>query len=206
MKFKISPIVIYPAIIILAAVIIIIFSTDFSSKKGSEPTAQASPITSEKLPDDNIHRNLGQATPPSKDNVIADVKKKMESLKTEVEKNPNDTAKVRQYADLLAEGHGQADAVKYYEMILKKDPKRVDILQSLGYIFYVQQDLNKAEAYIGKAYSLDKNNYQAYFNLGAIAATKGDNEKAKKIWKEIIAKHPKTQEAKLAQDGLRQIQ
>ncbi|MFA6026789.1 MAG: tetratricopeptide repeat protein [Ignavibacteriaceae bacterium] len=206
MKFKLSPVVIYPAIMVVAAAIIIIFSTDFSSKKSAEPTAKAGPIVSDKLPNDDIHKNMGKEIPPSKENVISDIKKKMETLKAEVEKNPNDTAKVRQYADLLAEGHGQADAVKYYEMILKKDPKRVDILQSLGYIFYVQQDLNKAEAYIAKAYSLDKNNFQALFNLGAIAATKGDNEKAKKIWKEIIAKHPNTEVAKLAQDGLKQLQ
>jgi len=206
MKFKLSPIVVYPAIIILAVVITIIFSTDFSSKKSAEPKAQTGPIVSETLPDDDIHKNMGKETPPSKENVISGVKKRMESLKVEVEKNPNDTAKVRQYADFLAEGHGQAEAVKYYEMILRKDPKRTDILQSLGYVFYMQQDLNKAEAYISKAYSLDKNNFQAFFNLGAIAATKGDNAKAKKIWKEIIAKRPNSEVAKLAQDGLNQIQ
>jgi len=91
-------------------------------------------------------------------------------------------------------------------MILKKDPKRVDILQSLGYVFYIQQDLNKAETYIAKAYAIDKNNFQALFNLGAIAATKGDNAKAKKIWKEIIAKRPNSEVAKLAQEGLQQLQ
>lgn len=206
MKFKLSPVVVYPAIMILAAVIIIIFSTDFSSKKNEVTTPQAGPITTEKLPNDDVHKNMGKEIPPSKDNVISGVKKRMEDLKVEVEKNPNDTAKVRQYADFLAEGHGQAEAVKYYEMILKKDPKRVDILQSMGYIFYIQQDLNKAEAYIAKAYSLDKSNFQAFFNLGAIAATKGDNEKAKKIWKEIIAKRPNSEIAKLAQEGLQQLQ
>ena len=203
MKFKLSPIVIYPAIMIVAAVIIIIFSSDLTSEKKSE---KAGPVTSETIPNDDVHKNMGKETPPSKDNVISGVKKRMEELKGEVEKNPTDTAKVRMYADMLAEGHGQADAIKYYEMILKKDPKRTDILQSLGYIFYIQQDLNKAEAYIAKAYSLDKNNFQAFFNLGAIAATKGDNEKAKKIWKEIIAKRPNTEVAKLAQEGLQQLQ
>jgi len=206
MKFKLSPVVVYPAIMILAAVIIILFSTDFSSKKSNDTSSQTGPITSEKLPIDDIHKNMGKEVPPSKDNVISGIKKQMETLKVEVQKNPNDTAKVRQYADFLAEGHGQAEAIKYYEMILKKDPKRADILQSLGYIFYMQQDLNNAEAYIAKAYALDKNNYQAFFNLGAIAATKGDNEKAKKIWKEIIAKRPNTEVAKLAQEGLHQLQ
>ena len=203
MKLKLSPVIIYPAIMVVAAVIIIVFSSDLTSEKKNE---QVGPITTETLPNDDIHKNMGKETPPSKDNVITGVKKRMEDLKVEVEKNPNDTAKVRQYADFLAEGHGQAEAIKYYEMILKKDPKRVDILQSLGYIFYIQQDLNKAEAYIAKAYSLDKTNFQAFFNLGAIAATKGDNEKAKKIWKEIIAKHPNEEVAKLAQEGLRQLQ
>lgn len=203
MKLKLSPIVIYPAIMVVAAVIIIVFSSDLTSEKKNE---QAGPITTETLPNDDIHKNMGKETPPSKENVISGVKKRMEELKVEVEKNPTDTAKVRMYADMLAEGHGQADAIRYYEMILKKDPKRVDILQSLGYIYYIQQDLNKAEAYIAKAYSLDKNNFQAFFNLGAIAATKGDNEKAKKIWKEIIAKQPNTEVAKLAQEGLQQLQ
>lgn len=203
MKLKLSPIVIYPAIMVVAAVIIIVFSSDLTSEKKNE---QVGPMTTETIPNDDVHKNMGKETPPSKDNVISGVKKRMDELKVEVEKNPTDTTKVRIYADMLAEGHGQADAIKYYEMILKKDPKRVDILQSLGYIFYIQQDLNKAEAYIAKAYSLDKTNFQAFFNLGAIAATKGDNEKAKKIWKEIIAKRPNTEVAKLAQEGLQQLQ
>jgi len=206
MKFKFSPVVVYPAIMILAAVIIIFFSTDFSSKKSLQPVPNAGPITSEKIPNDDLHKNMGKGTPPSKDNVIAGIRQKMESLKTDVEKNPSDTAKIRQYADLLSEGHGQAEAIKYYEMILKKGPKRTDILQALGYLYYMQQNLNQAETYIARAYALDKNNFQALFNLGAIAATKGDNEKAKKIWNEIIAKRPNTDVAKLAQDGIRQLQ
>ena len=205
MKLKFSPMIVYPAIMILAAVIIIISSTDFSSKKSDAQIAQPGPVTSETLPNDDIHKNMGKETPPSKDNVITGIKQKMDELKVEVEKNPADTAKARQYADFLAEGHGQAEAIKYYEMILQKDPKRIDVLQSLGYIYYMQQDLNKAEFYISKAYSLDKNNFQAFFNLGAIAATKGDNEKAKKIWKEIIAKHPNEEVVKLAQEGLQQL-
>lgn len=203
MKFKLSPVIFYPVIMIVAALIIIIFSTDLTSEKKSE---QVGSVTSENIPNDDLHKNMGKEIPPSKDNVISGVKKRMETLKAEVDKNPADTAKMRMYADMLAEGHGQADAVKYYEMILKKDPKRADILQSLGYIFYIQQDLNKAEAYIAKAYSLDKNNFQAFFNLGAIAATKGDNAKATKIWKEIIAKRPNTEVAKLAQEGIQQLQ
>jgi len=206
MKFKFSPVVVYPGIMILAAVIIIFFSTDFSSKKSVSSVPNAGPITSEKMPSDDLHKNMGTGTPPSKDNVITDIKKRMETLKTDVEKDPNDTVKIREYADMLSAGHGQADAIKYYEMILKKDPKRVDILQALGYLYYMQQNLNQAEAYIAKAYALDKNNFQALFNLGAIAATKGDNAKAKKIWNEIIAKRPNSEVAKLAQDGIRQLQ
>jgi len=205
MKFKFSPMMVYPAIMVLAAAVIIISSTDLSSNKNTNST-QTGSVTSGKMPNDDVHKNMGKETAPSKDNVISGIKQKMDALKVEVEKNPGDTAKVRQYADFLAEGHGQADAIKYYGMILKKDPNRIDILQSLGYIYYMQQDLNAAEAYISKAYSLNKSNFQALFNLGAIAATKGDNKKAAKIWKEVIAKRPNSEVAKLAQDGLKQIQ
>jgi len=205
MKFKLSPMIVYPAVMILAAVIIIIFSTESGSKKSAVEQTPA-PSTSQTMPNDDVHKKFGKETPPSKDNVMSGIKQKMESLKEEVQKNPNDTAKVREYADFLAEGHGQAEAIKYYEMILKKDPKRGDILQALGYIYYMQQDLNTAESYIAKAYALDKNNLQAYFNLGAVAATKGDNVKAKKIWQDIVSKHPNTEEAKLAQQGLHQLQ
>jgi len=147
----------------------------------------------------------GDGSNPSNGNVNPEVIKKMDALKSAAEKNPNDTAKVREYADFLAVAHKQDEAIVLYERILKKDPKRKDLLFSLSFIYYNKQDLVKSEEITNRILLLDKNDLQAQYNLGALAASKGDIEKARLIWNKIIKEHPESQVSELAQSSLNQL-
>lgn len=193
MRFK--PLYAYLSLVVILVASLIIFT----QKNNEKPLTD---ITNKEIPNDEIHKGLKNEEAPNKNNVSADVLRKMEELKKAAEDNPNDTLKLKEYADFLTEAHKPDEAIDYYEKILKVDSKRTDILFSLAFIFYNKKDYNKSEELTNRILSYDKDNTLALYNLGAISATKGDNEKAKNIWNEIIRKYPGTEAAKAAEQSV----
>lgn len=202
MKIKFSAAFFYPALVIILVLGIVLF-TSFNEKK----TVADKDFDHSGMPDDEIHRNFKHPDmgSPSKGNVMEGVKKQMETLKKEVEKNPSDTAKVREYADLLAAGHYPEEALMYYNHILKLDPNRVDLLFAITFLHYTQGNIDKAEETTKRILAGDKGNLLAHYNLGAIEAARGNNDKAKKIWEELIKKNPGTEAAEIAKNSLNSI-
>ncbi|MCX8010729.1 MAG: tetratricopeptide repeat protein [Ignavibacteria bacterium] len=201
MKLKIG--YIYPAIIIIAVVLLIVF-TNKSDKPDSKTNLDE--ISSQQMPDDEIHRGLkSEGGTPSSMNVSKEFQRMMEKLKTSVEQNPNDTVKLKEYADLLSASHKVDEAIPLYEKILKKDAKRTDVLLALSLAYYNKQDFTQAENYTKKILQIDKNNNQAMYNLGAIYATRGENDKAKKIWEDLEKKNPNNEIGKLARNSIEQL-
>ena len=201
MKFK--PIYIYLGVFVVFVAAIVFFSnvTKESNKAGT--IAEGA-----QMPDDDVHggmRSRGNGDMPGKDNVMEDAKKKMDALKLEVEKNPNDTTKVREYADMLGV-HNPEEAIKLYERIIKVDPRRTDILLQLTFTYYNTGNLDKATEYNNKVLSVDKNNLYAQYNVGGLAQAKGDNKKAITIWKDIAKKYPKTEVAHIAEQAAKQLE
>jgi tetratricopeptide (TPR) repeat protein len=193
MKFK--PQYFYIILVVILVALIVIFT----QKKSSNVPAD---IANKEIPNDEIHKGLKGNETPGKSNVSAEVIHKMEELKKAAEENPNDTLKLREYADFLSEAHKPDEAIQYYQKILQKYPKRTDILFSLSLIYYNKHNYNKTEELTNKILSYDKNNPLALYNLGAIYATKGDNKRAEKLWNEIIQKYPNTEAAKIAKQSL----
>ncbi len=196
MKFK--PLYAYLGLVVTLIVLLVVFT----QKNNSNSTAD---VSNQELPNDDIHKGLKNGGSPNRSNVSADIIRKMEELKKSVEENPNDTLKLKEYADFLTEAHKPDEAVKYYQKILKVNPKRTDILFSLAFIYYNKQDYDKSGELTNQILSYDKNNVLALYNLGAIAATKGDNEKAREVWNELIEKYPNSEAAKAAQQSLNSL-
>jgi tetratricopeptide (TPR) repeat protein len=164
-----------------------------------------SSIQDKQMPMDDVHKNFGNTEAPTKANVNENFRKQLENLKQKVEANPKDTLTLREYADLLNEGHKPLEAIQYYEKILKFNPNRTDVLFNLSIIYFNNNDLDKAEEFTNRILSYDINNDQAYYNIGAISAVKGDREKARKIWEDLIKKYPGSQTAKLASSSLKSL-
>lgn len=202
MKLKFSPAVFYPLLVVVLVLLIVLF-TSFNEKKGESPKE----FDHSAMPDDDIHRNFKhpEMGSPSKSNVMAEVKKQMEALKNEIDKNPSDTAKIREYADLLAAGHFPEEAIMYYNHILKLDPKRIDVLFAITFLYYSKGDIDKAEETTNQILKTDKENLLARYNLGAIEAARGNNKKAKEIWEEIIKKHPDSEAAEIAKNSIQSL-
>jgi len=205
---KIKPLYIYLAGIVLCIILFYIASPK-GNKNVSASSMSASPgdVSNQQMPDDSIHKGLMNpiAQKPSKDNVMGSIMQHMEELKNDVEKHPNDTLKMREYADFLNEAHQKDQAIIYYQKILKKDPKRIDILTSLVFIYFSNKDLNEAEQYLNKILLVDKDNVEAMYNLGAVYATMGEKQKAHQIWSRIVNNYPTSPLADKAKESIQRL-
>lgn len=199
---KVRPIFIYLGVFIVFVMAVVFFSkTTQRSNSASEINTQA------QMPNDDIHSKMksqGNGDMPSKSNVMQDAIEKINSLKVAVEKNPNDTASVREYADVLL-AHKPDEAIKLYEKVLKADPRRTDILLQLTFVYFNQGDVKKADEYNTKVLTIDDNNLIAKFNVGGLAQAKGDEKKARAVWQDLVNKYPQTEVGKLAANIIKQL-
>lgn len=197
MKFKLA--YLYGILVVVVIAVIII-----ATNKREDKISAMEDIANKEMPQDDVHKNIGKDNPMMHGQVKVneEVKKKMEEMKAAVDANPNDTSKVREFADFLLAAHKPDEAIPYYKMVLKKDPKRNDIRFSLTFIYYNKGELDKAEEETNKILSYDKNNSMARYNLGAIEATRGNDEKARQIWNKLIQDDPKSETAELARNAL----
>ncbi|PKL81574.1 MAG: hypothetical protein CVV24_14540 [Ignavibacteriae bacterium HGW-Ignavibacteriae-3] len=199
---KLKPVYVYLGVFILFIAAVVYFSsTTKNSNKSVDINSQA------QMPDDDIHgkmKSQGNGDMPSRENLMAGAVEKINNLKSDYEKNPNDTLKIRSYADVLI-AHKPEEALKLYEKILKVDPKRIDILLQMTYMTFNQGDVKKAEEFNNRALTLDPNNLIARFNTAGLAQANGDEKKAKLIWKELAAKNSDTEVGRIASELLKQM-
>jgi len=197
MKFKLA--YVYATLVVIIMVMLV---TTIIDKKA--PTTVKNDIRNKELPNDEVHKGLDNpgSVPPNKQNVSSFVFEQLEELKKEVEKNPNDTLKLREYADFLAAAHRPDKAITYYEKILKIDPKKKEILFTLSFIYNNKGDFEKAENLTNKIIRIDPKDSQALYNLGAINASKGNKIKAREIWERILNEYPGSSSAELAKSAL----
>jgi tetratricopeptide (TPR) repeat protein len=198
-KIKFKIVYLYGIVFITVILVLII-----TSQSGSNLSTDKSSIRSEEIPQDSIHQNLGMETPNSS-NVNKDVIIKLKEMKILANALPIDTMKNREYADFLVAAHKPAEAVNYYYKILKIDNKRKDILLSLTQAYYIKNDLDSAENITKKILQFFPGDQQATYNLGAIEATKGNKDKAREIWNQLIIDHPNTETAELAKEALNKL-
>lgn len=200
---KVKSLYIYITAIAVVILALFILSTGTSS----EVNNFAMNMQNLERPEDNIHKGLSTSGEgmPSKSNVSQDIMQRMVKLKTEVEANPNDTAMVRQYADLIGMAHKQEEAIDLYNSIIAKDPKRIDIYLSLTLLYYNQGNLLKAEECTNNILKYDPQNLEAIYNSGIIYAAKGNKERAKEIWEGLVKNYPDTEAADFARQSLQKL-
>ncbi|MEW6507915.1 MAG: tetratricopeptide repeat protein [Bacteroidota bacterium] len=195
---KIKPLYIYLVLFTSFIAGMVIFRNLNSS--GSEDLTK-------KMPNDEIHGSIGkEGEMPSGSNVLEDARKRLEELKVKYEKNPNDTLRIREYADLLKLAHQTELAIDLFEKIISKDPKRIDIMLELTFLYFNEGNLDKADKYTNSILKIDKENKIGLYNSGAIAAARGDNAKAKLIWQGIVKKFPDTEIAFISQQSLMELE
>lgn len=166
-------------------------------------------ITTQQMPDDDIHKSLKQpgehSTRQLTGEVNRDIKERMESLKKKVDINPKDTASIVELAVLLAQSHKLDEAIGYFERVLKIDPKHLDVLFSLAELNFNIQNFPQAEKYLTTILELEPKNELAGYNLGVVYALKGEKDKAKKTWERIAKESSNSEFKKMAVESLNQL-
>lgn|GEM_PF-334157 len=194
---------------IAATIIILYFVAKGNPEISSSANITAPPgdVTGRQMPQDQIHKGLENpiAEKPSKTNVLPSIMQHMAQLKKAVEEHPRDTAKLRGYAEFLSEAQMNDQALIYYKKILDINPRRVDVMSSMVYIYFSENNLEQAEEYLNKILSIDKNNIDALYNLGAVSANRGNRVKARELWTKIITNFPKSSLAQKARESLSQL-
>lgn len=197
---KIKPLYIYMIGILVVFAVIIILSVG----ENTDETQQA--ISNSEMPNDYIHKGMmGDGTTPSSSNVMSNVKERMDKLENEINENPADTAKMSEYASMLAAAHKPDKALEYYKKILEVNPKRIDILMAMTFINHKMQKFDEAERLTNIVLEIDKSNLNAKYNLGVISATKGNREKARSIWEELSNQTNDLRIAELAKNSLQKL-
>lgn len=201
MKFK--PIYLYGIIAIAAIAALIIVAINENSNSVETSTM----MNNEQMPDDDVHKQLmnqGSNT-PGKQNVSEEYRKKLSELENAVNENPSDTVALRKYADYLTASHKMNEAISYYDKILEINPKRADIRFSLAIIYFNKQDFAMCQEENEKVLEFEPKNQMALYNLGAIAATKGNKDKAKEYWNKVISIDSNSETSTLARESLSKL-
>lgn len=193
---KIKPLYIYLIGFVLFAAVIIFFAAKKDELKMPNDAMHG------QAPNDDIHKGMGGGM-PGMGAMKEAFKKKDAEYKAALEKSPNDTLKMREYAEFLMAAHKPDESLKYLQLILKSNPKRIDILLNTTIIYFeVKNDIAAAEDATNKILAIDKNNQPANYNLGIIMEKKGNKEKAKQIWNDLIKKYPNSEIATMSKKAL----
>jgi len=135
----------------------------------------------------------------------ANISQKLAELKREIDNNPQDTLKMKEYANLLGGVHNDREAAKVFENILLIGPNRIDVMLVLTYIYFTLGNTAQAEEYTHRVLTINKDNPEAIFNLGIIELKKGNKEKAKQILNSVINKFPNNNVALYAKSTLKKL-
>ena len=198
---KLKPIYLYGIVAAIAIITLIVVSQTTNDEK------VLGDISNKDMPMDNVHKNLnkGIMENPTGENVSEEVKHKLDVMKKDVDANPDDTLKIREYADFLAAAHRPDEALVYYQKLLNKDKSRKDIYFAVTFIYYNQKNLTKAEEITKQMSKLFPNDPMVLYNLGAIEATKGNKDKARAHWNELIERYPNDKTTELAKSSLTKL-
>lgn len=116
-----------------------------------------------------------------------------------------DNANARYELALFLQSHGSPEeAVKHYDTLLMMQPNNYMVLYNLGYVNFVYLANNDvALDYFSRAYDVNPNYLDAFYNKGRVLEQMGKYVQAEEIYKEILKNYPNYQ---LAVDAINRIQ
>ncbi len=203
---NVKPVYLYVGSFVIIIIALFIFA-NVRNEKHAVKNPERMDVSDEPIPNDPIHNALKNpiAEKPDKSNVMPDIMQHMKDLKQAVAAHPSDTLKLREYADFLAQAQMNDKAINYYQKVLRINPRRVDIMTSMVYIFYSEHNLKQAENYLNKILAVNRNDVDAMYNLGAVWANEGNRDKAKQLWTKIVRDYPNSPLAQKAKASLDQL-
>jgi len=156
--------------------------------RGSASPAAATAAASTSSDSSATQGSSAQLTPEQQKEMIDQAAAPLlATLKT----NPNDVDTVVKVANLYYDGRQYADAVKYYEIAAKSQPKNADLLTDLGTSIWYTGDADGAIAEFQQALKYQPYHPGTLFNLGIVRwQGKSDPKGAIEAWEQLLEKNP----------------
>lgn len=157
------------------------------------------------------HPDIGNTDPhaqgnPSGANVRKDFIERLNKLQAKVDAQPeNDTTDVLSLARMLYESHQAAESIPYFQRIVKLAPKFTDAKIDLSVAYYQMKRYDDALNITKDILKSEPDNTTAHYNLGVLYETMEQHDKAKEQLNMLIEKYPNSDDAKRAQELLKQL-
>lgn len=97
---------------------------------------------------------------------------------------------------------GTGEGIQEVEKLLEGDPTNVDLLDWLAFMYYSNNDIDKAIETYKKALAIKDDNENQHYYLANSYFKKGMHAEAKKEWNEVIRIKPNSKIAKNAQERI----
>ncbi len=105
--------------------------------------------------------------------------------------SPDDPNTLVQVANLYYDGRQYSEAIKYYQLAVKSQPKNADLLTDLGTSLWYTGDADGAITEFQKALTYEPNHPGTLFNLGVVRwQGKLDPKGAVEAWEELLRRNP----------------
>jgi cytochrome c-type biogenesis protein CcmH/NrfG len=156
-----------------------------ASAAGSGSSAQTAP-TQEQVSPEQQKAMLDQAVAP---------------LLATLKNNPDDFDTTVKVANLYFDGRQYPEALKYYQLAAKSQPKNADLLTDLGTSLWYTGDADGAIAEFQTALKYQPDHPGTLFNLGVVRwQGKGDPKGAVEAWEQLLQRNPNYPEKQQVQE------
>jgi tetratricopeptide (TPR) repeat protein len=117
--------------------------------------------------------------------------------------DPNNAGAVLQLANTYFDGERYADAIKWYQQVLKLDPKNVEASTDLGVSYYYVNQADQALQQFEYSLKLDPSHTKTLLNKGIVMAFgKQDLDGASVAWQKVVDIAPNSPEGQAAKRAL----
>ena len=172
--------------VIVAVAVIIIIAVVVLSLSGNGKKPEQKENTNSSVNEETQQEN---ATAKRFQQVLSD-----DSLSQEMEKRAEEI--------LTKYTSGSGDGIPEVEKLLEGDPNNVDLLDWLAFMYYSNENIDKAIETYKRALSIKSDNENQHYYLANSYFKKGMMSEARKEWSEVIRLNPSSKIAKNAQERI----
>ncbi|WP_456428814.1 tetratricopeptide repeat protein [Rhodocaloribacter sp.] len=150
-------------------------------------------------------RNGGRSETPNKDNVSHSFRVRMARLENRLKTEPKDTTALYELATLLQDAHRPDSAAVVYERYVRLHPGNHQAWLDLANCYAEAEQWTHAEQTMRGLLERYPDDPSALYNLGAIAANRGEMEAAAQWWTKAKDQQSSPEMATMAADALARI-
>lgn len=136
---------------------------------------------------------------------LAEYGRRVESMRRSVEEDSMNAPHIIALARMCMDGHRNADAVRYFQMALRREPGNEEVLLDLAVCYVGMSEYGRALEVTDLLLKRQPDHPKGLYNRGAILASTGRTEEAVAVWKKVIRLSPGSEAAASARAGLSNV-